>query len=47
LKGTCTCDNISIVLEVCDFVCMGLPLIERLLCDSCLVIISSRPILIY
>ena len=45
-KGTCTCDNISIVLEVSDFVCMSSLLIERLggisvLCDSCLDIISN------
>ena len=53
LKGTCTCDNISIVLEVRDLVCMRLPLIERLsgisvLGDSRLaIIISNRPILVY
>ena len=54
LKGTCTCDNISIVLEVRDLhvVCMRLPLIERLsgisvLGDSRLAIISNRPILVY
>ena len=45
-KGACTCDNISIVLEVSDFVCMSLLLIERLsgisvICDSCLAIIFN------
>ena len=50
LKGTCTCDNISIVLEIYDFVCMSLSLIERvsgILCDSCLAIISNRAILLH
>ena len=45
LKGTSTCDSISIVLEVCDSVCMKLPLIEILsgisiLGDFCLAIIQ-------
>lgn len=45
---------IAFLLEVCDLVCMrfNLPLIERLsgisiLGDSCLAIISKRPIFAY
>ena len=43
---------IAFLLEVCDLVCMRLPLIERfsgisILDDSCLAIISKRLIFVY
>ena len=46
LKGTCKFHYISMVLEVSYFVCMSLPLNERLssisvLCDSCFAVISN------
>ena len=47
LKATCQFNYISMVLEVSYFVCMSLPLNERLssisaFCDSCLAVISNQ-----